>query len=129
MRPGIARIVAVVALACAVVGLGAARALAQAEDEQRKEAPRIDPNTGKRLNEAIEALTKASYEAARAALGKIHVDRLSPYERGRYEQIHAETDRAQERYESARTHLQAAIESGGLNEIEMDQVRFQIAQL
>jgi tetratricopeptide (TPR) repeat protein len=128
LKPGAARIVAAIALACLVGNLGGVRALAQ-DEKQRTEAPRIDPNTGKRLNEAIEALRAEKYDVARLALGKINVGRLSPYERGRYEQIYAETDRAQGRYESARTHLQAAIESGGLNELELDQMRFQIAQL
>ena len=128
MRSGVARIVVATALACLVVGPGGVRVLAQ-DEKERTEAPRIDPSTGKRLNEAIEALRAEKYDLARLALGKINVSRLSPYERGRYEQIYAETDRAQARYDSARTHLQAAIESGGLNELELDQVRFQIAQL
>jgi tetratricopeptide (TPR) repeat protein len=128
VRLGVARIVAAVALLCVASGQ-TDRVLAQGEDEQRKQAPTIDPNTGKRLNEAIDALTAEKYDAARAALDKIKVERLSPYERGRYEQIYAETDRGQGRYDSARGHLQAAIDSGGLNEIELDQIRFQIAQL
>ncbi|MGH7822377.1 MAG: tetratricopeptide repeat protein [Candidatus Binatia bacterium] len=89
----------------------------------------VDPATGKRLNEAVEALHKQRYPEARAALTKLDVDRLSPYERSRVEQLFAAIDQAEGRYASARDHLGKALASEGLNEQEASSVRFQIAQL
>ena len=47
----------------------------------------IDAATGKILTEAIEALNKENYSGAKAAVSKLKMDSLSPYERSRTEQI------------------------------------------
>jgi tetratricopeptide (TPR) repeat protein len=57
------------------------------------------------------------------------MDKLSPYERGRVEQILATIADSREDYPAAQGHLQAAINSGGLNEQEVSQASYQIAQL
>ena len=46
----------------------------------------IDAQTGKIINEAIE-LMDTDYAAAEQRIGTLRLDRLSPYERGRVEQI------------------------------------------
>ena len=102
--------------------------------EEKKDAPpagagSIDVSTGKILTVAIDALNKEDYNGAKAAMAGMKMDKLSPYERSRVEQILASIDHAQENYDSARGHLQAAIAAGGLNEVEISNTRYQIAQL
>jgi tetratricopeptide (TPR) repeat protein len=112
-----------------------ATALAQqsraAAGQEGEEAPstNIDQQTGKILNEAIELLNMENYAAAQQKLGTLKLDNLSPYERGKVEQILFNIAYSQERYEEARGHLQKAIDSGGLNVVEIDQARYQSAQL
>jgi len=101
-----------------------------AEEEEKKPPPQsIDAATGKILTEAIEALNAENYSAATQAISKIKLDGLSPYERSRVEQILATIDHSQDKYASARGHLEAAITAGGLNEVEISQTKYQIAQL
>ena len=59
----------------------------------------------------------------------VQLDRLSPYERGKVEQILFNIAYSQEKFEEARGHLKSAIDSGGLNAVEIDQARYQSAQL
>jgi Flp pilus assembly protein TadD len=126
-----ARIAAGLALACALA-LGAAPdgALAQAKKKEKgAPPPAIDALTGKRINEAVEHLNGKRYAQAKSVLAKINLERLSPYERSRVEQLFASIDHAQENLPGARAHLEQALAAGGLNEQEQSQVRFQIAQL
>ena len=110
-----------------------ATGLAQRADEEERaaaaQATNIDAQTGKTLNEAIELLNAGDYAGAAQKISTLHLDRLSPYERGRVEQILANIAIQQEKYEEAREHLQKAIESGGLNAVEVDQNRYQHAVL
>jgi tetratricopeptide (TPR) repeat protein len=89
----------------------------------------IDAQTGRILNEAIELMNASDYAGAAAKISTLQLDRLSPYERGRVEQILANIAVSQERYDEARAHLQKAIDSGGLNAQEIDQARYQNAVL
>jgi TolA-binding protein len=103
-----------------------------AAEKKKDDAPPptgIDAATGKILTEAIEALNADNYAGAKAAVAKLKLDSLSPYERSRTEQILATIDSAQDNYAGARSHLQAAIAAGGLNEKEMQDTRYQIAQM
>ena len=99
------------------------------EEKEKAPAPSIDAATGKILTEAIDALNAEQYSVAAAAIAKLNMEKLSPYERGRVEQILATIANAQENYPGAQAHLQAAINSGGLNESEISQASYQIAQL
>jgi len=101
----------------------------KADSKKKAPAPSIDAATGKILTEAIEALNAEQYGAASAALAKLKLDGLSPYERSRVEQILATIDHSQDKYASARDHLNKAIAAGGLNEEEVSQTKYQIAQL
>ena len=92
-------------------------------------APPVDVATAKALNAAIDALNMSDYDAARAALAPLKIDKLSPYERSRLEQILSNIAAAQEKYDEARAHIDAAIKAGGLNEQEALDLRFQIGQL
>ncbi len=89
----------------------------------------IDVATGKILNEAIELMNMENYAGASQKLGTLKLENLSPYERGKVEQIMFNIAYSQERYEEARGHLQKAIDSGGLNAVEIDSARYQSAQL
>ena len=128
MRRWGARIAAVVV----ALALGAAPEAVLAQEKKKSgaaAAPAIDPLTGKRINEALEHLNAERYGQAKAVLGKMNLERLSPYERSRVEQILASIDHAQENLPGARSHLEQALAAGGLNDQEQSQVRFQIAQL
>jgi tetratricopeptide (TPR) repeat protein len=108
----------------------AQRAAEGQEGEQQQQAQNsIDAATGKALNEAIELLNMENYAGAQQKIGTLQLDKLSPYERGKVEQILFNIAYSQERYEQARQHLRNAIDSGGLNEQEIDQARYQSAQL
>ncbi|MFM7273188.1 MAG: tetratricopeptide repeat protein [Gammaproteobacteria bacterium] len=105
---------------------------AMAQGKKKDDAPPptgIDAATGKILTEAIEALNKENYGGARAAISKLKMDTLSPYERSRTEQILATIESSSDNYGKARGHLQAAIQAGGLNEKEIQDTRYQIAQM
>ena len=101
----------------------------RAGGEKKESAPTIDVATGKALNTAIEALTAEKYADAQAAIATLKLDKLSPYERGKVEQILFNISYAQEKYGEARQHLQKAIDSGGLNEQEISTAKYQGAQL
>jgi len=121
-------------LACfAALGLAlAGPSLAQQSRTEKKKdesAPTIDAATGKALNSAIEFLNMEKYAEAQAAIGELKMDKLSPYEKSKVEQILFNISYAQEKYAEARGHLQKAIDAGGLNEQEVSQARYQAAQL
>ena len=108
---------------------GTSRAGSRNSEEQAAQSTSIDAQTGKIINEAIELMNVNDYAAALATIGTLRLDRLSPYERGRVEQILFNVTWQQENYEAARGHLQSAIDSGGLNAQEIDSARYQTAQL
>lgn len=99
------------------------------EREAAAQAASIDAQTGGVLNEVIELINANDYAGAARKIATLRLDRLSPYERGRVEQILVNIALSQENYEEARVHLRQAIESGGLNAQEVDQARYQNAQL
>ena len=107
-----------------------ARAQDEAEDsESDRAAPTIDARTGKALQEAIDFLNAEDYASAREAISGLKLDRLSPYERSRVEQILFSIEFSEENYPAARNHLLEAINAGGLNEQELSQAKYQVAQL
>lgn len=89
----------------------------------------IDARTGAALNNAITALNAENYAGARAAIAELRLDRLSPYERGKTEQLLFNVAFAEQKFVEAREHLQKAIDSGGLSEQEVEQARRQIEQI
>ncbi len=103
---------------------------AQAEDEEKpKSAPTISERTGEKLNEAIALLDTDNYAGAIAVLSEINLEKTSPYERSRIEQIWAGISYAQGDYDAARQHLTQAVAAGGFNENEISQARYQIGQM
>lgn len=107
------------------------RSAKAADSKDSKPAPSstMGAATGKALNEAIELLNAENYSGASAKIGALNLETLSPYERSKVEQILFNISYAQEKYGDARGHLQKAIDAGGLNEQEVQQARYQYAQL
>jgi tetratricopeptide (TPR) repeat protein len=132
----LSKITAVAALACVLAGIAFAQQPAPAagggEKDKEKEKGRsgatVDPATGKALNAAVEQINAGKYNEAKATLGKMSLDRLSPYEQSRVHQLSAAVEQGLGRYGPARDHLAKAIASGGLNDQEANAARFQIAQ-
>jgi tetratricopeptide (TPR) repeat protein len=116
-----------------MLGCLAASSSAQEEKPADKEkAPAgaiMNPSVGNHLKAAVAALQSQQYAQAEEALGELNLDRLSPYERSRAEQLYAVAEQLQGHYDGARTHLKAAVASGGLNDQEASTARFQIARL
>jgi len=98
-------------------------------EEEAADVGTISEQNGRILSEAIEFLNMEQYAEARARLSDMRLDRLSPFERSRYEQLMFNLDMINEDYPAARGHLQAAIDSGGLNPQEVSTMRYQMAQL
>ena len=98
------------------------------DEDAPSQANTIDQRTGENLTAAIEFINNDQPTEARAKLGELDLARLSPYEKSRVEQMLASLDMNEEKYASARTHLQAAIDSGGLNDQELSQSGYAIAQ-
>ena len=120
-------------LALAVIACSSTYAQRAAEGGE-EEAPAgpdqsIDQQTGKILSEAIELLNMDQFVEARARLGDLRIDRLSPFEKSRLHQLLFNLEMNDEDYPGARQELQNAIDSGGLNAQEMSQMRYQMAQL
>jgi tetratricopeptide (TPR) repeat protein len=118
-----------ISLVVGALCLAAVPGSAYAAEEGKREAPSIDASTGKKLNEAIEALNANKYDEAKALLGKLNLEKLSPYEQSRVYQIFASIAGAQNDYDGVRKNMLAAINSGGLNEEEQQTARYQIAQM
>jgi len=111
---------------------GAGTATAQSEEkkgDEKRGAPAIDQATGKKLNAAIELLNADKFAEAKAILAQMDNERMSPYENSRVFQMLASVANAEGDNDAARRHLEASIASGGLNDEEISQARFQIAQL
>ena len=89
----------------------------------------IDAQTGKILNEAIELMNANNNAGAAQKIGTLNLEKLSPYERGTVERILFNISYEAEKYDEARGHLQKAIDSGGLNAQQIDDARYQSAQL
>ena len=102
---------------------------AKKEGDKQPPAATVGLETGKVLNEAIELLNKEDFKGASAKIDTLKLDKLSPYERSKVEQILFNISYSQEKYDDARGHLQKAIDSGGLNAQEIEQARYQSAQL
>lgn len=91
--------------------------------------PPLGQAAAEALNEAIELMNAGDYEEAKRVVTELPQTRLSPYEIGRVEQILGTIGYEQGDYATARDHFRKALASGGLNEIEVSRLMFQIAQL
>jgi len=103
-------------------------ALAQGGSRAAKDdAPppnQIDQRTGEIMTKAIDALNADKSAEARTILSELKLDKLSPYERSRVEQMFFSLDVQEEKYDSARTHMEAALASGGMTDQEISTGRY-----
>src|SRR5262245_32358593 len=104
------------ALATFVLAVGAAgltqvavaqQGQGQGQGSGNAPAPTIDAATGKILNEAIEMLNMDNYAGAKQKIGTLNLEKLSPYERSKVEQILFSIAVTEEKYDEARAHLKA----------------------
>ncbi len=105
-------------------------AFAAEEKSGKREAPPIDVSTGKTLNEAIEALNAQKYDDAKAHPREDEHGEAEPV------RTRAASIRSRLRSPVRRTTTTAfartcklAIASGGLNDEEIQEARYQIAQM
>lgn len=89
---------------------------------------RLDEATAAALNAAIGALNAQRYDDALAAVGGLDYESLTPYARARVGQIRFNVAFAAGQYETARAHLQGAIDAGGLTPPEVARAQYQHAQ-
>lgn len=115
-------------LACSLLLTDVVLAQRSGNNDDAPPANAIDQRTGEILQAAIDFINADQNAQARAKIGELDLARLSPYERSRVEQMLASLDMTDENYAGARGHLQAAIDSGGLNDQELSQSGFAIAQ-
>ena len=108
--------------------IGSADAAA-AKKEETHAPTEIDPVTGKKLNDAIELVNQEKYAEAKATLGKLNMEKLSPYEKSRVYQMYASIASAEQQYDESRKNLELAIQSGGMGDDEIQTAQYSIAQL
>jgi hypothetical protein len=108
-------------------GVSAQETRSERADEQPSRV--VSANTGEILVDAQDLLNAGDHAGALERLASLRIDRLSPYERGRAEYVFFAIAFAQEKYDEARAHLDAMSGSGGLNERELSQARYEHARL
>ena len=120
-------------LMLATSGMSHAASSSDSKDKQSDEAPEtggtIGVFTSKILNAAITAMNMNDYKTAKETLAKLKLDKLSPYELSRVQQIMAQISNGEGDMAGTREHLQKAIDAGGLNQQEQQQIRYQIASI
>ena len=89
----------------------------------------MSPKVGEAFNEAVVALNAGRFDKAANAIGKLRLDRLSSYERGKAERVLFNVAYAEKDFTAARQHLVNALESGGLSEPETAAAREQIRRI
>ena len=91
--------------------------------------PQVDAATAGILSSAIDALANEQYGVAQSLVTKLERESLSALERSRVEQILFNVSYHERRYDDAQRHLQRSIDAGGLSERELEQARYQRAQM
>ena len=89
----------------------------------------IDERTAKRLAEALEHLHAERYAEASAALGKLRLRRLNPFERAQFYRISAFVAFGQDDVVGAREHLEKALAEEAFSLDDRASTLYQIAQL
>lgn len=107
----------------------AGHAQTRRNDDDPAPPPSFGATAARIMTDAITFLNMDDYAGARTALAELRMDRLSPFERGRVEQILFSIEYNTGNFDAALEHLRQAIDSGGLNAQEVSNLRYQIAQL
>jgi tetratricopeptide (TPR) repeat protein len=115
------------AAAAAEAGEPAKKSRRQQEEERRKYT--MQPHIAKRIGKVREHLEGERYADAEKELGKLRLDRLSPYERAQAERLRGYVAYGQEQNDAAIEALSAALAEDGLPPADRADVLFQIAQI
>lgn len=94
-----------------------------------RDLTRMTPKVQRAFNEAVLALNAGRFEAAGDAIGKLRLDQLSSFERGKVERVLFNVAYAEKDLSAARQHLVNALESGGLSEPETVAAQEQIERI
>jgi len=97
------------------------------QEGKEEKAETFDPVTAKKLNAAYEAIFMEEYDKARGVLDSVDRAKLSPSQIAQVEQMYIGCDLPQAKYDSARTHMKNAMESGGLSEVATANLKYQLA--
>jgi len=76
----------------------------------------MDRHVGKTLNRAIRKINAEKYSDARALVGELELDQLTPYELAMAEGVLFRIANAEQKHEEARQHVVRALESCGLTD-------------
>ena len=134
MKLNIKRLLSFAAVAVLAGSFISDSALAQSSRASRKDEKKEDPanaidqQTGAVMQKASELINANQIAQARTKLAELKLDKLSPHERAIVEQMNVQMDMSEEKYASARQHMTAAINSGGLNDKEIADGKYFIAQ-
>jgi tetratricopeptide (TPR) repeat protein len=99
------------------------------QGQEQETGGTIGAYTARILTDAIKALNMNDYKGAQAKLATLKLDKLSPYELSRVEEIMAQISNGEGDNVATREHLEKAVAAGGLNPQEVQQVKYQIASL
>jgi hypothetical protein len=80
------------------------------------ESSPLTRHVGKALNRAIRKINAEKYTAARASVGELELDQLTPYELAMAEGVLFRIANAEQKYDEARQHVMRAVASCGLTE-------------
>lgn len=94
----------------------------------RSAAAQANSTAGQTLNEAIKFLNAQQFAEAKLAIGTLDLGTLSPFERSHVEMVLFNLALHEGRYDDARSHLQKAVEAGGLPPEQAARVRDQGTQ-
>src|SRR5688572_11171272 len=123
-------LISFVAAALSVVALAASSVtFAQEAAKKPAAAATTGKEAGKVMKKAIEFMDKDDYKSARNLLTGIATEDLSPFDLSSLERIWFSIEYTEGNYAAARQHLQKSIDSGGMNESQISQARFQMAQI
>jgi hypothetical protein len=81
------------------------------------------------LNVAIVAINARRHAEARAAIGELDFDNLSPFERSKAEQVLYTVAYREENFAEAREHVQKSIDAGGLSRQESFNARLALVNI
>jgi hypothetical protein len=81
------------------------------------------------LNAAIADINAGRYAKARAALGELDLERLTPFERSKAEQVLYTLAYSEEKFVEAREHVQRSIAAGGLSRQESFNARLALVNV
>ncbi len=87
---------------------------------------RMSPRVQEAFNTAVPALNTGQFDKAGDAIGKLQLDRLSSFERGKAERVLFNVAYAEKDFTAARQHLVNALESDGLDKQETAAAQEQI---